>query len=102
MIRRPPRSTLFPYTTLFRSREGARHGAAARRQEHFPPRAHARGAGGGRGRHERARGAAHRGRPEKHPPPAAPKTEEHTSETPLPCQLPYRLPLAKKQKVASA
>src|SRR2546426_5732428 len=27
MIRRPPRSTLFPYTTLFRSRE---RGAAAR------------------------------------------------------------------------
>src|SRR3712207_7110067 len=25
MIRRPPRSTLFPYTTLFRSREVARH-----------------------------------------------------------------------------
>src|SRR5256885_10181165 len=24
MIRRPPRSTLFPYTTLFRSEEGAR------------------------------------------------------------------------------
>src|SRR5436853_1173395 len=24
MIRRPPRSTLFPYTTLFRSRPGAR------------------------------------------------------------------------------
>src|SRR5256885_12490115 len=24
MIRRPPRSTLFPYTTLFRSRESAR------------------------------------------------------------------------------
>src|SRR5690349_23440532 len=24
MIRRPPRSTLFPYTTLFRSREAAR------------------------------------------------------------------------------
>src|SRR6266403_4900289 len=23
MIRRPPRSTLFPYTTLFRSRDGA-------------------------------------------------------------------------------
>src|SRR3712207_8902942 len=31
MIRRPPRSTLFPYTTLFRSRErhGARRAAAA-------------------------------------------------------------------------
>src|SRR2546427_2287726 len=28
MIRRPPRSTLFPYTTLFRSR---RHGGAQRR-----------------------------------------------------------------------
>src|SRR5436309_11892943 len=25
MIRRPPRSTLFPYTTLFRSREAVRH-----------------------------------------------------------------------------
>src|SRR2546430_8432763 len=33
MIRRPPRSTLFPYTTLFRSQEGARvlrSGAGAR------------------------------------------------------------------------
>src|SRR2546421_11516053 len=26
MIRRPPRSTLFPYTTLFRSRTSASHG----------------------------------------------------------------------------
>src|SRR5207302_6265966 len=26
MIRRPPRSTLFPYTTLFRSRRGAPEG----------------------------------------------------------------------------
>src|SRR2546430_12973814 len=25
MIRRPPRSTLFPYTTLFRSRDGTSH-----------------------------------------------------------------------------
>src|SRR3712207_6955189 len=35
MIRRPPRSTLFPYTTLFRSRDPARRagrrGLAARR-----------------------------------------------------------------------
>src|SRR2546427_2258464 len=30
MIRRPPRSTLFPYTTLFRSRSGL----AARRRPH--------------------------------------------------------------------
>src|SRR2546425_7530154 len=28
MIRRPPRSTLFPYTTLFRSRHGANHDSA--------------------------------------------------------------------------
>src|SRR3712207_8092635 len=37
MIRRPPRSTLFPYTTLFRSRGGARParaGAARRRAAH--------------------------------------------------------------------
>src|SRR5439155_22342024 len=31
MFRRPPRSTLFPYTTLFRSRPRHRHGAFARR-----------------------------------------------------------------------
>src|SRR2546429_6605724 len=31
MIRRPPRSTLFPYTTLFRSGGIVRRGACARR-----------------------------------------------------------------------
>src|SRR3712207_7053127 len=30
MIRRPPRSTLFPYTTLFRSSEKSRHPGARR------------------------------------------------------------------------
>src|SRR2546427_3469538 len=30
MIRRPPRSTLFPYTTLFRSRYGAPLGSSVR------------------------------------------------------------------------
>src|SRR5256712_6454577 len=30
MIRRPPRSTLFPYTTLFRSAAGAPHPTAAK------------------------------------------------------------------------
>src|SRR3712207_8823597 len=33
MIRRPPRSTLFPYTTLFRSRRGRRGGDQAGRRE---------------------------------------------------------------------
>src|SRR3712207_9160589 len=31
MIRRPPRSTLFPYTTLFRSRRGGRPARSAAR-----------------------------------------------------------------------
>src|SRR2546425_7755399 len=39
MIRRPPRSTLFPYTTLFRSiiSEGMRHLAAGEGRAHDPP-----------------------------------------------------------------
>src|SRR3989454_12515057 len=32
MIRRPPRSTLFPYTTLFRSPRGGNRAAAGRRR----------------------------------------------------------------------
>src|SRR5947199_8031875 len=39
MIRPPPRSTLFPYTTLFRSRSGRRH---LRRQHHRDPRSRLR------------------------------------------------------------
>src|SRR5260370_4185359 len=34
MIRRPPRSTLFPYTTLFRSRLADRHSPAAAADRH--------------------------------------------------------------------
>src|SRR3712207_8047647 len=34
MIRRPPRSTLFPYTTLFRSAARLPQGAGLRRQAH--------------------------------------------------------------------
>src|SRR2546427_7970051 len=48
MIRRPPRSTLFPYTTLFRSKQvqhlprvvKARH--LGERREHRPPHQHPR------------------------------------------------------------
>src|SRR2546422_4613232 len=44
MIRRPPRSTLFPYTTLFRSRlqvaPGALHRALRLREGPVPLRAH--------------------------------------------------------------
>src|SRR5688572_32642384 len=35
MIRRPPRSTLFPYTTLFRSCRHPRHAHADGRAEHL-------------------------------------------------------------------
>src|SRR2546430_17478459 len=35
MIRRPPRSTLFPYTTVFRSHRG---GSGLKRREFRPPR----------------------------------------------------------------
>src|SRR2546430_10366132 len=53
MIRRPPRSTLFPYTTLFRSREcgrtgrGGRPGAARARRAAHAARSGATGEGGG-------------------------------------------------------
>src|SRR3712207_7068467 len=49
MIRRPPRSTLFPYTTLFRSRRtgpAVRRGACGRRHLRPQPRAAAVAAGG--------------------------------------------------------
>src|SRR3712207_8765176 len=36
MIRRPPRSTLFPYTTLFRSPQGDRGGGQLNRRPHGP------------------------------------------------------------------
>src|SRR5256885_13415967 len=47
MIRRPPRSTLFPYTTLFRSLLlTPRTGAVGRRRARRLPRGRARRAGG--------------------------------------------------------
>src|SRR3712207_7379281 len=86
MIRRPPRSTLFPYTTLFRS-------------EGRDPRALARlglGLGDlGAGADDRAvlerRGA--RGDPD-----VAPRSEEHTSELQSRQYLVCRLLLEKKQQ----
>src|SRR3989442_2622703 len=37
MIRRPPRSTLFPYTTLFRSDRPFGHARLGRDDRHLPP-----------------------------------------------------------------
>src|SRR2546425_13269984 len=75
MIRRPPRSTLFPYTTLFRS---------LRRQPAASPRGPARRDSSAR---IGDRGHAHRAR-----------SEEHTSELQSLAYLVCRLLLEKKKK----
>src|SRR5256885_6345258 len=73
MIRRPPRSTLFPYTTLFRSRRGLHDARAHIRRNLFP--------------HPRSKQNERRAR-----------SEEHTSELQSPCNLVCRLLLEKKKK----
>src|SRR2546430_13583623 len=76
MIRRPPRSTLFPYTTLFRSREPTIHDLF---------------------RH--TAGLTHGGEPEKNAIDAAYiRSEEHTSELQSQSNLVCRLLLEKKKK----
>src|SRR5256885_13315232 len=87
MIRRPPRSTLFPYTTLFRSRRGprrltGRHGAGV--EVHGQLARHKHGDVEAALRHERG----HRG---------VARSEEHTSELQSPCNLVCRLLLEKKK-----
>src|SRR3989442_3101291 len=78
MIRRPPRSTLFPYTTLFRS--------VARRPKLSapPPVSLATGA------------SSHR--PAMRPPPRSSRSEEHTSELQSRPHLVCRLLLEKKKR----
>src|SRR5256885_6103337 len=50
MIRRPPRSTLFPYTTLFRSAHRRRGADRRRRSRRRPGGVHHRAGGIGSGR----------------------------------------------------
>src|SRR2546426_3476001 len=76
MIRRPPRSTLFPYTTLFRSLGGKSR--TFRRTSH------------------RRRGSTS-GSPDAVAT-AIRRSEEHTSELQSPCNLVCRLLLEKKNK----
>src|SRR5256885_6173676 len=93
MIRRPPRSTLFPYTTLFRSRG---HHRAAQVHIHLVEQigfvedgaidAAVRRDGG-----ERAVDRVEGGR-----------SEEHTSELQSPCNLVCRLLLEKKKNTTYA
>src|SRR5256885_10860299 len=94
MIRRPPRSTLFPYTTLFRS-----PGDRARAPRTRARRASARGARGARDRDRRAPAGPEwaAGRAAVAPP-TSPRSEEHTSELQSPCNLVCRLLLEKKKQ----
>src|SRR2546426_11476491 len=80
MIRRPPRSTLFPYTTLFRS-AGDRARAQRRGREAAHERAAITGALSATG---------------------GSRSEEHTSELQSPCNLVCRLLLEKKKKTINS
>src|SRR5687768_18226384 len=98
MIRRPPRSTLFPYTTLFRSRRGRCRPRAAHVGPDPPPPPPRPGPPTGtrppcrppRGRGRRRGGAG--------PPP---RSEEHTSELQSRLHLVCRLLLEKKKNTTS-
>src|SRR3712207_8827193 len=95
MIRRPPRSTLFPYTTLFRSKPVVATNALAEPRSTAGssltprPRSGRRGGRPGRrrpGSHRRRRAAGGR-----------PRSEEHTSELQSRQYLVCRLLLEKKK-----
>src|SRR5256885_7252746 len=79
MIRRPPRSTLFPYTTLFRSPQ--------RMGENYSQRLFRRG----RGRHHSKLDTGVEF--------GMVRSEEHTSELQSPCNLVCRLLLEKKNRI---
>src|SRR2546422_4508758 len=81
MIRRPPRSTLFPYTTLFRSHGSARGPAPA-----------------GSAPSRRVCRAPRRSPRTPAPRPPAGRSEEHTSELQSRLHLVCRLLLEKKKK----
>src|SRR3712207_8111080 len=87
MIRRPPRSTLFPYTTLFRSRGRGDH--EARREVAGAPAGVRRPARGRRAERRR------RARPPELPGREV-RSEEHTSELQSRQYLVCRLLLEKK------
>src|SRR2546425_5672690 len=94
MIRRPPRSTLFPYTTLFRSQScpddpARRHRPVQAGQRHARPPCGRFGPAPSR-RDPATRGAVGG--------PGRPRSEEHTSELQSLAYLVCRLLLEKKKK----
>src|SRR5439155_26574067 len=86
MIRRPPRSTLFPYTTLFRSASGPARAARGHR-----PAPAVEGGVVPAGRRLRAAGL-------RRPARGGGRSEEHTSELQSRGHLVCRLLLEKKKK----
>src|SRR2546426_7275430 len=94
MIRRPPRSTLFPYTTLFRSRTRSPGRPEPPARGGCLPRAAAAAAP----RTRWTRASRGRGGPPLHRERRARESEEHTSELQSPCNLVCRLLLVKKKK----
>src|SRR3712207_7040380 len=97
MIRRPPRSTLFPYTTLFRSR-------TVGHPEWCPAAATVAPASAGTAYHprpaSRTTGTRLASTSRIMPPPTA-RSEEHTSELQSRQYLVCRLLLEKKKKIST-
>src|SRR2546426_1254906 len=94
MIRRPPRSTLFPYTTLFRSVRGPGPGTAGNRGSDRSAGAPGAWVWAGRDVVRRRELSPVRA--------ARARSEEHTSELQSPCNLVCRLLLEKKKNKTSA
>src|SRR5205085_9514348 len=91
-IRRPPRSTLFPYTTLFRSARPPRRRRHSERHADRRPDRTARVRGAPRAERSLRRGDALM-------PTRALRSEEHTSELQSQSNLVCRLLLEKKNKI---
>src|SRR5690348_18201656 len=92
MVRRPPRSTLFPYTTLFRS-EGRRVLRPPARADESAAPEHDETGAGGQAECLHASDGNHTGRYTV----SMPRSEEHTSELQSPVHLVCRLLLEKKK-----
>src|SRR2546426_8916965 len=102
MIRRPPRSTLFPYTTLFRSpaesERGGLEGHLRRLARQGEPGAGPLGTDRDRARRRRPGGEQVHLRPDRGARlSVALRSEGHTSELQSPCNLVCRLLLEKKK-----
>src|SRR5258708_15502335 len=97
MIRHPPRSTLFPYTTLFRSLIHALGGLAGRGQELYAGPVGLLFLGADIGEHPALDDALRHGQGRHADIGSTARSEEHTSELQSPDHLVCRLLLEKKK-----